>query len=228
MCRRLAGCGATGAAPRTRSFGGDGHGVVFAILIIEEVGQVSVRRSLLGNFDNRQPQRFGEPARAIEQPFGLAGHVALLEVLDQHSGRIALGGKRQGFQSSVAARRAVEMRAMSLATELLVSEGWEVEDVSAVRSYDLLARRGADTQHVEVKGTTGFGGEIQVTAAEVAFARSHRASMRLILVSGIVVTLEDGGDVMASQGAIRSFEGWAPKTDDLTPIAFFCTVPSCQ
>lgn len=136
------------------------------------------------------------------------------------------GGTRQGFQSSVTARRAVELRAMGLASELLVSEGWEVEDVSAVRSFDLLARRGADVQHVEVKGTTGRGGEIQLTAAEVAFARSHRASMRLIVVSGIVVTFEDGGDVVASQGVIRSFEGWAPETDDLKPIAFFCTVPS--
>lgn len=51
--------GATGAAPRTGSLGGDRQGIELAILFIEEVGQVSVRSFLLGSFGDRQPQRFG-------------------------------------------------------------------------------------------------------------------------------------------------------------------------
>lgn len=134
-------------------------------------------------------------------------------------------GQRQGFQSSLAARRAIEIRAMTLATELLVSQGWQVEDVSTVQSYDLQIRRGADVGYVEVKGTTGAGGEVQITAAEVEFARAHQSNMRLIIVSGIKLILDESGDATATGGNIRSIERWAPKRVDLKPISFFYVVP---
>ena len=134
-------------------------------------------------------------------------------------------GKRQGFQLSLAARRAIELRAVALATELLASEGWQVEDVSAIQSYDILIRRGPEIGYVEVKGTTGSGREIQITAAEVEFARSNHASMRLIVVSEIDVALDESGAATASGGTVRSFERWAPQASDLKPVSFFCAVP---
>lgn len=158
------------------------------------------------------------PIRTIE--YG-EGELIVPEAQTQHFGR-------QGFQSSQATRKAIEVRAMTLAAELLVAEGWQVEDVSAMQSYDILVRRNEEVGYVEVKGTTGSGREIQVTAAEVEFARVHHASMRLIVVSGIDVTLDEGGFANAGGGTIRSFEGWAPQPKDLKPISFFCVVPEVR
>src|SRR3546814_5235337 len=41
--------------------------------------------------DDRQAQRFRQPARAIKKPFGFLGHVALLEMIDELRRLLALG-----------------------------------------------------------------------------------------------------------------------------------------
>ena len=61
-------------------------------MLVEEGGQFGEVTFI--RFSNRQSQRFGQPARAFEQPFGFARHVAFLEVLDQHGGRIARVGEQ--------------------------------------------------------------------------------------------------------------------------------------
>jgi hypothetical protein len=129
---------------------------------------------------------------------------------------------RQGFLQSSRARKAIEQRAMALATELLESEGWEVENVATRRSYDLHCRWGSDTLFVEVKGTAGTGEEIRITAAEVAFANLHREQMLLIVVSGIV--LDPADEDRATGGIIHRLDRWAPEPGALSPVSYFCQV----
>ncbi|MEG4281385.1 DUF3883 domain-containing protein [Microcoleus sp. MON1_C1] len=69
----------------------------------------------------------------------------------------------QGFRSTPEVRRAIEMRAMNLATEHFQDQGWVVEDVSQQESYDLRCTRQEERIYVEVKGTTSEGSTILLT-----------------------------------------------------------------
>jgi hypothetical protein len=132
-----------------------------------------------------------------------------------------LPGGRQGFRRSLAARRAVEARGMAVATALLTAQGWTVEDVCTKRCYDLHCERGLDRLFVEVKGTTGAGAEIQLTAGEVAFATRNQDEMILIVVAGIKLK-EEGGEATASGGHAHLLPQWAPAPGDLDPISYHC------
>jgi hypothetical protein len=74
------------------------------------------------------------------------------------------GGK--DFSTHPRARKAVEDRAMDLAREHLEGDQWEVEDVSASRSFDYIARRGAIELHVEVKGLVGSLPQVLLAISE--------------------------------------------------------------
>ena len=58
----------------------------------------------------------------------------------------------QGFGLSAPERKAVEMRAMAVARELLATDGYDVEDVSSKKPFDYRASKGELTLCVEVKG----------------------------------------------------------------------------
>lgn len=133
---------------------------------------------------------------------------------------------RQGFSASAVVRKAIEIRAMEVVEQNLASEGWITSDVSATQSYDLLCRRNTEIKYVEVKGTSGEGQEILITAAEVAFAHAHASEMCLAIVSKIVLLEDAGGGISASGGTVRIIEAWSPKAEDLLPVSFFCKVPS--
>lgn len=141
-------------------------------------------------------------------------------VIDMGSSR---AGGRQGFHRSAVARRAVEAQAMQIARDLLVEQGWDVEDVSTRRCYDLHCTRGAATLFVEVKGTTSAGEEIMLTAGEVAFAIRHRQDMMLIVVVQIELGERDG-DASASGGHAHFLPAWAPAPGDLDPVSYYCRV----
>lgn len=132
-------------------------------------------------------------------------------------------GGRQGFRRSPAARRAVEARAMALARDTLGALGWEVEDVSTRRCYDLHCTRRGATLFVEVKGTTDDGKQIMLTAGEVAFAERHKADMVLVIVAGIEVSERDG-EAAAAGGRVHLLPEWAPAPGDLDPISYHCRV----
>ncbi|MGO8104749.1 DUF3883 domain-containing protein [Rhizobium leguminosarum] len=132
---------------------------------------------------------------------------------------------RQGFSASSVVRMAIEVRAMEVVEQYLASQGWIISDVSATQSYDLLCRRGTEIKYVEVKGTSGEGQEILITAAEVAFAHAHAPEMCLAIVSKIVLLEDARGGISASGGTVRIIEAWSPKAEDLLPVSFFCKVP---
>lgn len=134
-------------------------------------------------------------------------------------------GARQGFRASAAVRRAIERHAMNVAETHLRAEGWTVYDVSTSRSYDLHCVRNDEIRFVEVKGTTGLGAEIQITAAEVAFARAHQPQMSLFVVSEIALNRPDEAKIESSRGTLRVIDQWAPDPSQLLPVSFFCALP---
>ena len=134
----------------------------------------------------------------------------------------------QGFRGSKEIRRAVEDRAMTIAAEQLARDRWQVENVSAQRSYDLHCSRGDETLFVEVKGTAGVGDQIILTANEVTFAQQNRAKMLLIIVSGISLAIDSNGTIVASGGNARSIGNWAPSNTSLRPISYFCAIDAVE
>lgn len=94
----------------------------------------------------------------------------------------------QGWQSSIAANRAIERRAMELAHAWLTEAGYRhVEDVSARKSWDYEARRtsASEIRHVEVKGTTSSGLQCLVTRNEVDAAGAATGGTILLVVNDI-------------------------------------------
>jgi hypothetical protein len=135
-------------------------------------------------------------------------------------------GQGQGFQTSKEIRAAVERQAMTMAIEALEDEGWEIRDVSAWESFDLLCIREQAHAYAEVKGTIGAGERIILTRAEVEFARAHRSAMMLVVVSDIELRRDDTGQVIACKGVPEIYRSWAPEPSQLEPIAYFCQLNS--
>jgi len=127
----------------------------------------------------------------------------------------------QGFGVSPEARRAIELHAMRLATESLEAEGYQVEDVSAFESHDLLCRRGDEVLHVEVKGTQSAGREVILTPSEVAFARRVGPHMALFVVSGI--RLSPSGKAMG--GSLLTIQPWDVDDGTLRPTGYVYGLP---
>lgn len=125
----------------------------------------------------------------------------------------------QGFTLSAVERRAIELRAMSVATARLQQLGFRVEDVSRMGSFDLLATRGDETIRVEVKGTTGNLGAILLTANEVQLHLDTYPSNALMVVHGIEL-MERDGSLLAVGGTLQSWMPWPLDIDLLKGITF--------
>lgn len=145
------------------------------------------------------------------------------ELVEVIANPLRRGGQGRGL--SVAERKAVEMRAMAVATAHYVPQWEMVEDVSSTRSYDLECRSGDRFLRVEVKGTTGGAESILVTANEVEHARQLGEHVALFVVSGIVLHREPGSQPTASGGTARIFEPWDIDRFSLRPIAYECAIP---
>jgi hypothetical protein len=130
---------------------------------------------------------------------------------------------RQGFLESADARRAVERRAMDVASAHFRNEGYIVDDVSLRMPYDLQCTKGAEVLFVEVKGTTSDGSVVLLTAGEVRFASTHANQMVLAVVSDVALDAE--ASLIASGGVLRLFWRWKPEADDLSALSYSCRVP---
>ncbi|WP_157767916.1 MrcB family domain-containing protein [Actinosynnema pretiosum] len=145
------------------------------------------------------------------------------EVVEAERAAEVVAGRRragQGFLRSAAERKAVEGRAVLLAAEHLEGLGYEVEDVGAVRSYDLDARRGDERLFVEVKGTTqdwGADSRIVLTRNEVELNRREHRDSVLVVVSGISL---DRATCTASGGEVRVARPWRIDEERLTPVSY--------
>ena len=114
----------------------------------------------------------------------------------------------QGIGLSADERRAVELRAMNLAENWLVQEGYEVTNTAARYPYDFLACRGEDTLKVEVKGTTSDNPRaILMTRNEVRLHQTENGSTALIIISSIRL-VGPRNRRRAEGGNLEAFVGW--------------------
>jgi ribosomal protein L37AE/L43A len=135
------------------------------------------------------------------------------------------GGRRassggQGFGLSAEQRRAVELRAMQLTRGLYERDGWSLKDTSSVSPYDFYAEKGAERRFIEVKGTTGAGDSVMLTASEVQHAREHQQETALVIVSDVRVEAVDG-EWHADAGHIACHcYPWTPEDNRLSPTEY--------
>ncbi len=141
-------------------------------------------------------------------------------IAERSAGRARSG---QGLHLSAAERVAVERRAVAVATDYLVGQGFKVADVGATQSYDLDARRGEERLYVEVKGTTtkwsSGSSEIIVTKNEVDLHVREYPNNMLLIVSQIVLD-RSVTPPSASGGELRVIHPWEVKPPNLTPVTY--------
>lgn len=143
---------------------------------------------------------------------------AALSPLDRPAGR-------QGYGLSAAARRAVEKRAMEVASQFLRSKGYAVRDTSASYSFDFEATLSGKPIKVEVKGTTSDRADgILMTTNEVELHRSEKGGTALIIVSSIRLS-EQNGVYSGSGGNVEWLLGWDIDGWVHEPTAFRVTRP---
>jgi hypothetical protein len=126
-----------------------------------------------------------------------------------------------GFLADAAARAAVERRAMKAATTHFGGPK-HVTDDHIGNPYDLSVLRDGVRTYVEVKGTTGTGAEVLLTAREVRWARKHNTV--LFVLHGIKLK-KSGGKWVAAGGTPLVIDSWKPAEKALRPIAFRYSVP---
>jgi hypothetical protein len=129
----------------------------------------------------------------------------------------------QGWQTSVQANRAVELRSMKVAHDWLVAAGYRhIDDVSTRKSWDYEVRRTTNgaVRHVEVKGITGTGLDCLVTRNEVDSAVATPGATILLVVNGIRLRQASDGAIAASDGTLHSFDPWTPTKAELTPESY--------
>jgi hypothetical protein len=131
------------------------------------------------------------------------------------------GRKGQRYLQDSAARKAIEDRGMKAAEKYLREKHFRTKNVCKKQSCDFRAYKDEKEYVVEVKATTGGGGEILVTAPEVRLHRKWHPANILIVVHGIRLNRE-GGIPKASGGTVQVYEEWAPQTDALIPMAYKC------
>jgi hypothetical protein len=167
--------------------------------------------SLLGKLYGAE--RFGQTPLSLS-PEVRDAEAAITEIARPNA---ALFG--QGFALTGPERRAIELRAMELASEHLRSQGHTVKDVSGSESFDLLAKRDGVELKVEVKGTTGGLGAILLTANEVELHKQASPANALIVVHSI--TLSDLARVPhAAGGELRIWIPWVIDERRLRSITF--------
>ena len=107
---------------------------------------------------------------------------------------------------------------MDLAKAHLDAEKWEVEDVSASKSFDYIARRGGVELHVEVKGLVGSLPEVLLTINEKRHAQQWH-DLAIAIVTSIKID-RAGDQVSASGGELQFISPWRIDDGNLEPTQF--------
>lgn len=130
------------------------------------------------------------------------------------------GQTRQGYGLPAAAKKAVELQAMRLASDWLSAHAYTVKDCSSSKPYDFEAKKDNQTIKVEVKGTTSdFADAILMTRNEVNLHRKEVGKTGLIIVSKIRLS-KCGEDYVAEGGETEALIGWDINGWEVEPTAF--------
>lgn len=159
----------------------------------------------------------------LSPPSEVVAPTETIEVATTEGGAIASLPRWRRVNSEE--RKAIELRGMHLARAYFESHGWEVSDVSARRSYDLLASRSdSPDRMIEVKATTGCGERVVLTRNEVENARLGYPHVTLAVITGVKLT-SVAGEPVAAGGALRLIDAWTVEASRLTPTQYSYEVP---
>ena len=183
-----------------------------------------------GNTTKRCTLSFTVPQFEGDRTFWVAeqiltpeGSVESAEIEEFVRPRSFANGAGQGFLLDPRIRRAIELHAMTRARAYFEERRATVRDVSANSPYDLQCLLDGREIHVEVKGTTGAGLTVLLTANEVAHARSTSPNAVLYILAEVIV---DGREaqVIASGGREIVIDPWDVDSATLTPTTFRLTL----
>ena len=128
-----------------------------------------------------------------------------------------------GRLTDAAMRRAVELRAMHVVQQKLEGDGWTLSNTSAHHPWDFEAAKDVEVMRVEVKGTTGVGTHVILTAGEVLNATTYD-NCALAVVTDIVLDTS-GEEPTASGGQLRMIRPWLVTEASLRPLAYEDRLP---
>lgn len=117
------------------------------------------------------------------------------------------GPSGQGRSVDPIRRKRVEERAVKLARARYEDAGWTVKDVSTHNDetygtpYDLRCSKGGSIRHVEVKGTSGSGETVRVSANE-----RHHATASIAGAESFMFVVEEIG-LKTVKGVVRAVGG---------------------
>jgi hypothetical protein len=124
-----------------------------------------------------------------------------------------------GFCADPILKKKIEMQAVSQAVAHYEAAGFSVEDVGVYRSYDLLAKRGDEVRHVEVKGSQGYVQKVILTRNEVAHANDYGPT-DLVVVGDIPWERHLDGSIDTNDGTISVYPDWRPSPENLKPLSY--------
>ena len=140
--------------------------------LTEDIEDRDTRLALRRKFQAQTTERIGELERLTD--------VSLTE--PKLVGRIRI---HAAADATVQAENDAEMVSMRRVQQMLIDDGWVVEDVHTEgRGYDLEARRHSQVRHVEVKGVldSAASSGIRMTGNEVLIATQHRGTYWLYVI----------------------------------------------
>ena len=132
----------------------------------------------------------------------------------------------QGMAVDAASRKVIEQAAMRRAIRDFAKQGYDVQDVSSPRSYDLHCTKNGNTLLVEVKGTQIPLSSILLTPNEVALARRKKNLALFVLHS--VRLRRNRKLVTATGGKSVIIHPWRPDRKGLKAIAWQYTFDSTK
>ena len=156
-------------------------------------------------------QRFGRDINA-----GDAAQIAVDAIIRPRAKR----GNGQSFGLSAVERKAVELRAMTLAHAWLLSNDYSARDTSSNSPFDFVAEKDGQAIKVEVKGTTSDICEsILMTRNEVDLHRVEKGRTALIVVSSIRLDRSTSPPT-SNGGDLEAFVGWDIDSWSMESVAY--------
>lgn len=142
----------------------------------------------------------------------------------------------QGRQQDPEKKKATELYAEDVAIRHYERLGWNVRKEGA--PFDLDCTRGAEKLRVEVKGTTGGAGDVQLTVGEVESAENYPTELFVVFdiklaQNGEMITTDSRSRPVSrttykgvpDSGTAKVFLDWKPVDDDLVAKTFSYRVP---
>ncbi|MEV4544542.1 protein NO VEIN domain-containing protein [Micromonospora echinaurantiaca] len=125
-----------------------------------------------------------------------------------------------GYIADPVLRQALERHAVDRAAALY--EGYEIEQIG--KPYDLLAVKGTEELHIEVKGSSGTADTVELTKNEVRHA--YDAETHLVVVDQIRWSRLPNGEIFTDGGRVRRWTTWTPHDEDLEVTRYRYRLPT--